>query len=112
MADTENMNENPTAPDEELPKAEAPKKAEKKAEKKADKKAGKKSEKKPSIFARIGRWFRDIKSELKKILWPTPKETAKNTVIVIIMCIIVGVCIWLFDALASGLISALINLVG
>lgn len=67
--------------------------------------------KKPNIFKRIGRWFKDLRLEVKKIQWPTAKETAKNTLIVIAVCLLVGVCIWLFDALASGLVSAIINLV-
>ena len=75
-----------------------------------DKKSEKKS--KPSIFSRIGRWLRELKSELKKVQWPTAKQTVNNTVIVIVCVLIVGVFIWLFDFVASGLINALIGLVG
>ena len=53
-----------------------------------------------------------MKSELKKVVWPTPKQTVNNTVIVIICCIIVGICIWLFDALAGAVITALLDLFG
>ena len=82
-----------------------------KAEKaKKDKKSDKKS--KPGVFARIGRWFRELKIELKKVVWPTGKQTVNNTVIVIICCIIVGICIWLFDALAGAVITALLDLFG
>ena len=35
---------------------------------KKDKKSDKKS--KPGVFARIGRWFRELKIELKKVVWP------------------------------------------
>ena len=77
---------------------------------KKDKKSEKKS--KPGVFARIGRWFRDLKIELKKVVWPTGKQTVNNTVIVIICCIIVGICIWLFDALAGAVITALLDLFG
>ena len=75
-----------------------------------DKKSDKKS--KPSIFARIGRWLRELKSELKKVQWPTAKQTVNNTAIVLICVIIVGLFIWIFDFVAGGLINALINLVG
>ena len=68
--------------------------------------------KKPGVFARIGKWFKDMKSELKKVQWPTRKQTVNNTVIVIICCIIVGICIWLFDALAGAVITALLDLFG
>jgi preprotein translocase subunit SecE len=75
-------------------------------------KAAKDKKSKPSIFARTGRWLRELKSELKKVQWPTAKQTANNTVIVIICVIIVGIFIWLFDFAASGIINALISLVG
>ena len=75
-----------------------------------DKKSEKKS--KPSIFSRIGRWLRELRSELKKVQWPTAKQTVNNTAIVIVCVIVVGIFIWLFDFAAGGLINALINLVG
>ncbi|WP_130869098.1 preprotein translocase subunit SecE [Intestinimonas massiliensis (ex Afouda et al. 2020)] len=81
-----------------------------KTEKKKDVKAEKKS--KPGFFARIGKWFKEMKSELKKVQWPTRKQTINNTVIVIVCCIIVGICIWVFDALAGSVITALLDLFG
>ena len=84
------------------------------ASEKADKaKKDKKSEKKskPGVFARIGKWLKDMKSELKKVQWPTRKQTVNNTLIVILCVVIVGIFIWIFDALASQIIKALISLV-
>ena len=75
-----------------------------------DKKSEKKSQ--PSTFDRFGRWLRELKSELKKVQWPSKKQTVNNTVIVIACVLVVGVFIWLFDFVAGGLINALINLVG
>lgn len=72
-------------------------------------KKDKKSEKKPGIFARIGKWFRDMKSELKKVQWPTRKQTVNNTLIVIACVIVVGICIALFDFVANNAISLLIG---
>ncbi len=66
---------------------------------------------KPGVFARIGRWFRELKIELKKVVWPTGKQTVNNTLIVIACVIVVGIFIWLFDAVAGGLIQALFHLV-
>lgn len=79
-----------------------------KKDKKADKKPAKKS--KPGFFARIKQWCRETKAELKKVQWPTWKQTMNNTLIVIAFCIVVGLCIFLFDKLAEGLFAALINL--
>ena len=65
---------------------------------------------KTGIFARIAKWMRELKSELKKVQWPSTKQTVNNTVIVIICIIIVGIFIWVFDALASGVIGAIMAL--
>ena len=65
---------------------------------------------KPGVFSSIAKWLRELKSELKKVQWPTAKQTVNNTVIVILCVIIVGVFIWVFDALASGVIGAILKL--
>ena len=78
-------------------------------EKAVQAKKDKKSEKKPGIFARMGKWFRDMKSELKKVQWPTKKQTINNTLIVIACVIVVGVFIGLFDLVAQQAISLLLG---
>ena len=79
-------------------------------EKKVEKKTVKKAEKKPGFFSRVKRWFREMKSELKKVQWPTRKQTINNTLIVIACVIVIGICIWVFDALAGAVVKALIHL--
>ncbi len=67
---------------------------------------------KVGVFGRIVKWLRELKSELKKVQWPTTQQTVNNTVIVIICVLIVGAFIWIFDALATGVVGAIINLFG
>jgi len=43
--------------------------------------------------------------ELKKIIWPTKKETIQTTLIVIVMVLFVGVLLWIFDGLLMWAIS-------
>ena len=43
------------------------------------------------------RFFKDVKAELKKVIWPTPKQLFNNTVAVIAIVIIVGVIVFLLD---------------
>ncbi len=59
----------------------------------------------------ICRYFRELRSELKKVVWSTPKQVLKNTLIVIVCVLVVGVFIWLFDFVARFGIDALINAV-
>ncbi len=57
-----------------------------------------------------GRWFREMKSELKKVVWPSGKETMKNTATVLLCSLIVGAFIWIFDAVAVLAVDTLIGL--
>ena len=66
------------------------------AEKKSEnaKAAAKKTAKKPNVFKRLAKYLGSCKSEIKKITWPTAKQTTKNFGIVIAMVAIVGVFIF------------------
>ena len=70
--------------------------------------------KKENWFARtwgkVCKYFRELRSELKKVVWSTPKQVAKNTLVVIACVLVVGVFIWLFDLAFQTGISALIGL--
>ena len=74
--------------------------------------AVKKDDKKPGFFKRIGKWFREMKSELKKVVWPTKKELTKNTLVSLAMMVASAIVIWGFDEIAQMLIRALLTLAG
>lgn len=78
-----------------------------KADKATGKKTGKKNDKKPNIFARIAKYFRECKAEVKKITWPAPKSVFKNFGIVLVIMVVMGLFIFALD---QGLF-ALLNLV-
>lgn len=42
-------------------------------------------------------FFKDVKAELKKVIWPTPKQLINNTVAVIVIVLIVGAIVFLLD---------------
>jgi len=46
---------------------------------------------------RIAKWFREMRSELRKVVWPTPKQVVNNTWIVLVMIVAVGIMIMAFD---------------
>ena len=56
-----------------------------------------------------GRWFREMRSELKKVVWPTPAKVVKNTSTVLLYSVVFGVCIWVFDGVAGLLIKTLLS---
>ncbi len=67
------------------------------AEKKSAKGTTKKKFSLGKVFKSIGGFFRGIVGEIRKISWPTLKATLKDTVIVIVACLIIGAFIWAFD---------------
>ena len=74
--------------------------------------AVKKDDAKPGFFKRIGKWFREMKSELKKVIWPTRKTLVKNTLIAVGVMVAAAIVIWGFDELAKMLVKALFTLAG
>ena len=58
----------------------------------------------------ICKYFRELKSELKKVVWSTPKQVLKNCLIVCACVLVVGVFIWLFDFAAEFVITKLLSL--
>ncbi len=74
--------------------------------------AVKKDDTKPGFFKRIGKWFREMKSELKKVIWPTRQQLTKNSLISVGVMVVSAIVIWGFDELAQMLVRALITLAG
>ena len=68
--------------------------------------------KKLGFFKRVNKWFREMRSELKKVIWPTPKQTAKNTGVALVVMAISAVVIWGFDEIAQMIVKAVISIAG
>ena len=71
---------------------------------------------KENIFARATKrtahWFREMKSELKKVVWPTGKQTLNNVIVAVVVMVLTGVVIWAFDQLAYLIVQSLISIGG
>jgi len=72
-------------------------------------KPAKKKQRKPN---RIIKWFRELKSELKKVVWPSKKQIINNTIVVLALVIASAIVVWAFDQLAAQGIHALISIGG
>jgi len=57
---------------------------------------------------KIGKFLSGPMSEIKKITWPTRKETIKYTFTVIAICIFVALILGLFDLLYMRLLESFI----
>jgi len=60
---------------------------------------------------RIIRWFREMRSELKKVVWPTPKQIINNTLVSLSVMAVAAIVIWAVDQ-AGGQIFQAIRLLG
>lgn len=52
-------------------------------------------------------FFRDARTEVRKVVWPSRAETTQTTITVFIIVIIVGIFLWLFDMLLAYLFRAI-----
>ncbi len=62
---------------------------------------------KKTLVKRFVSFIREYVSEIKKISWPSFKTVLKNTLIVLIVCAIVGAFIWVLDFGLGNLIELL-----
>ena len=60
-------------------------------------------------WGKVAKYFRELRSELKKVTWPSVQTVLKNTLVVAGCVIAVGIFIWLFDFVAQVGINALIS---
>ena len=59
-----------------------------------------------------GLWFREMKSELKKVVWPSKETVVKNTGTVLLCSLLIGACIWIFDFVAVSAVQIILNVFG
>lgn len=71
-------------------------------------------QKKENAFAALGkrssRWLREMRSELKKVVWPTRKQLINNSIIVFVITAVSSVVVWGFDQAAMIVVNTLISL--
>ncbi len=65
-----------------------------------------------SFFKRLGKFFRDCKGEVKKIVWPTPQQCFKNMGVVIVTILVLGVCVFALDTVFMKLLGLVMNVAG
>ncbi len=61
---------------------------------------------------KVGKFVRDCKGEIKKIVWPAPKAVFKNTGVVLVVAIALGLLIFLLDTVFMNLLGLVMNVAG
>ena len=65
---------------------------------------------KVSLFKRIANYFREVKSELKKVIWPAFGKVVKNTGIVLVAIVISAALIFAFDSVFMLIFQKLLGI--
>ena len=71
--------------------------------------SAKKSEKPAKKPGRIRSYFRDVKAEMHRVVWPDRNELKSYSVAVILMLIVFGGCGWLVD---TGFVALRVGFTG
>ena len=63
-----------------------------------------------NFFKGIGRGFKNMFNELKKVTWPSKKEVINYSVVVFLFMIVLGIIIGLIDLGSGKLVDLIVNL--
>ena len=58
---------------------------------------------------RLKEYFHGVKTELKKVVWPTKKETYKYTLVVIAVCAAFALLFWVLDTVILALLGLVVG---
>ncbi len=57
------------------------------------------------MFRRLAKFIREVRSELKRVSWPSKDDVRESTIVVIIIVLLLAVFVGLVDRALSYLIS-------
>jgi len=57
----------------------------------------------------IVKYFKDARSEFKKVVWPSRKQVINNTIVVIVAMVVSGIAIWGVDSVFMLLIKLMLG---
>jgi len=63
---------------------------------------------KPNFTARVSNYFKGVKSELRKVNWPTKKELTNYTVVVLATTLAMTLIIWGLDLVFQNLVALIV----
>lgn len=54
-------------------------------------------------------WWRETRSELRKVTWPTPEQTRNLTLVVIAVCVLMAAFLGFVDSILGTIVRAIIG---
>ena len=59
-------------------------------------------------LVRLTRFLREVRSELKKVSWPSKKELTANTIVVLVSVFFAATMIWIIDGFFAQILKVLL----
>ena len=56
-------------------------------------------------LVKLTKFLREVKSELKKISWPSKKELTANTIVVLVSVFFAATLIWIIDGICAKILK-------
>lgn len=63
---------------------------------------------KPKFLTRVKNYFKGVRSEMKKVNWPTRKELQNYTIVVLATTFALTFVIWGLDLIFRGLLTVIV----
>ena len=60
-------------------------------------------------LGKVGKFFREVRAELSKVLWPGRRQTAVYTGIVVASVVLVASIIWVADVILSQMVGFILR---
>ncbi|KYO69295.1 preprotein translocase subunit SecE [Thermovenabulum gondwanense] len=61
------------------------------------------------FLKRSGKFFKEVRSELKKVTWPTRQELVSSTIVVVTSVALVGLFIWIVDSFLVKILELILR---
>ncbi len=84
--------------------------AKKETDPKAAKEAAKAAKKAEKKKGGLKKYFRDMRSEIKKVVWPSRKQVVNNTGVVMTVMAVTGLFLFAIDTGLAAVIKALLSI--
>lgn len=60
------------------------------------------------VASKVADYLREVRSEMKKVQWPTRRETLVFTAVVIVSVLLVGLVLWVMDLFLGAVLRLVV----
>jgi len=60
-------------------------------------------------LVRLTRFLREVRSEMKKITWPSKQELTANTIVVLVSVFFAATLIWIIDGFFAQILKVILS---